>query len=171
MLNINLFIMNKLYFTFLLLGFVSFSAEGQNIVFSYNGIVFPIDINDKSDYPVSNFVEKVQLKDQEHFIFKFDTLLLAKSYHYYEDGSIWQKGVSLIEDSSMYSAGIWVTYYRNGNIMKEEELKDGKVHGFIKEYYSNGRIKSEGQYNAASKKSGEWIFYNDKGEVVKRKQY
>jgi|GEM_PF-4741713 len=37
-------------------------------------------------------------------------------------------------------------YYSNGNLRREEEIKDREFHGMIREYYENGQLKNEDQY-------------------------
>ena len=68
-------------------------------------------------------------------------------------------------------------YYENGTPAKEFSLIDKKVKKYSdKEYYENGKVKEEGysMYTPESKdykKEGEWAYYNEKGQVIKKEKY
>lgn len=65
--------------------------------------------------------------------------------------------------------GIRKTYTRDGNLLTEGYVKDGQLDG-LQKTYRNGIINVEGTYKHAVK-DGEWLFYNDKGEILKREYY
>lgn len=68
-------------------------------------------------------------------------------------------------------------YFENGNPSKEISIVDKKAKKYLeKEYYENGRVKVEGQssYKPESKnyeKEGEWAYYNEKGQLIKKEKY
>lgn len=68
-------------------------------------------------------------------------------------------------------------YFENGQPQKEFELIDKKSKKYSdKEYYENGKLKEEGymSYKPELKeyqKEGEWIYYNEKGNTVKKEKY
>ncbi len=68
-------------------------------------------------------------------------------------------------------------YYEDGSPSKEISLIDKKTKKYSdKEYYENGKVKVEGYslYDPSSKdyqKEGEWVYYNEKGQAVKKEKY
>lgn len=68
-------------------------------------------------------------------------------------------------------------FYENGNPLKEISIIDKKAKKYSeKEYYENGKIKVEGHssYKPESKdyeKEGDWAYYNEKGQLVKKEKY
>ena len=60
-------------------------------------------------------------------------------------------------------------------IIQEEKIQKAKKY-VEKEYYENGKVKVEGymHYKPESKdfqKEGEWAYYNEKGQIVKKEKY
>lgn len=68
-------------------------------------------------------------------------------------------------------------YYENGNPAHEFSLIDKKAKKYSdKEYFENGKVKVEGHshYTPEVKdylKDGDWIYYNEKGQAVKKEKY
>lgn len=68
-------------------------------------------------------------------------------------------------------------YYENGFPASELTLIDKKIKKYeAKEYYENGKLKEEGflMYKPDTKqyiKDGEWTYYNEKGEAVKKENF
>lgn len=68
-------------------------------------------------------------------------------------------------------------FYENGNPSREVSIVDKKAKKYSeKEYYENGKVKVEGHssYKPESKdyeKEGEWAYYNEKGQLVKKEKY
>ena len=56
-------------------------------------------------------------------------------------------------------------YYPNGNVSSEGNMKSGKPDGYWKSYYENGTMKSEGN-RENFKLKGQWKFYDEKGVLV-----
>ena len=86
----------------------------------------------------------------------------------------------------------WTEYYENGGINKELYYKEGIIDGIIYMYYENGKIMAKGDLKKGTglltffyengkkqqegnlineEKSGDWIFYNEKGRFVKVEEY
>ena len=42
--------------------------------------------------------------------------------------------------------GKWIYYFSNGKLFSEEEYKEGKLHGVVKNYYPNGNVTQETTY-------------------------
>lgn len=47
--------------------------------------------------------------------------------------------------------GKWVYYFSNGKVFSEEEYKDGKLDGILKNYYPNGNVTQETSYKQGEK--------------------
>jgi antitoxin component YwqK of YwqJK toxin-antitoxin module len=68
-------------------------------------------------------------------------------------------------------------YFENGNPAHEFSLIDKKAKKYSdKEYFENGKVKTEGSsyYKPESKdyqKEGDWEYYNEKGQLVKKEKY
>jgi antitoxin component YwqK of YwqJK toxin-antitoxin module len=68
-------------------------------------------------------------------------------------------------------------FYESGAPAKEFSIVDKKAKKYVeKEYYENGKVKVEGymNYKPESKdfqKEGEWAYYNEKGQIVKKEKY
>lgn len=68
-------------------------------------------------------------------------------------------------------------FYENGNPLKEISIIDKKAKKYSeKEYYENGKVKVEGHtsYKTDSQdyeKDGDWAYYNEKGQLVKKEKY
>jgi len=69
------------------------------------------------------------------------------------------------------------SYYENGLPASIFEITDKKAKKYIKkEYYENGKVKEEGPMRFRKEmrdyqKDGDWTYYNDKGEVIKKEKY
>jgi antitoxin component YwqK of YwqJK toxin-antitoxin module len=61
-------------------------------------------------------------------------------------------------------------YYSNGKIEREYEFDQGEKNGPVKEYRSNGDLYYTGQYRQ-SKPIGEWAYYSSKDIITKKEWY
>ena len=66
--------------------------------------------------------------------------------------------------------GEWKLYYDNGQLRMIAGLKAGKLDGEVKTYSYQGILRSEGRYRN-DRKEGTWVFFDDSGVEVKRKNY
>lgn len=68
-------------------------------------------------------------------------------------------------------------YYENGQAASELELIDKKAKRYMsKSYYENGKVKEEGILSLNSEKKdfekdGEWAYYNEQGQLIKKEKY
>ncbi len=62
------------------------------------------------------------------------------------------------------------SYYDNGQLKYEVNLKDGWKHGSFKSYFENGEKQFKGRYRD-DKKDGTWRIYNKKGEQIDKIKY
>ncbi|TXN37343.1 DUF3352 domain-containing protein [Flagellimonas hymeniacidonis] len=60
--------------------------------------------------------------------------------------------------------------YSNGTLRFEVELKDGLKHGRYTEFYSNGSEKISGRFKRGEQ-VGTWRYYDDAGELVRKKRF
>ena len=49
-------------------------------------------------------------------------------------------------------------------LKSEESFMDNELHGFFREYFSNGQLRMEGEYKNG-KQIGEWKFYDTDGNL------
>ncbi len=66
--------------------------------------------------------------------------------------------------------GVWVSYFENGKKWSETNFINGLRHGHSIVFYPNGRVWYFGDYTK-DKKSGEWVFYDEEGNVTKKETY
>lgn len=67
--------------------------------------------------------------------------------------------------------GKWIYYYSDGNrIFSEENYKDGKLNGPLKNYYSNGKLTEETDYKNG-KKDGVSKIYTEAGVLIEEVHY
>lgn len=66
--------------------------------------------------------------------------------------------------------GMWKLYYDNGQLRMVAGLKAGKLDGEVKAYNYQGVLRSEGTYRN-DLKEGTWIYFDDSGTEVRRKNY
>lgn len=59
-----------------------------------------------------------------------------------------------------------VEYYKNGNVKGKGLLVDGKMEGYWEWFRKNG-IKMRSGYFKADEQVGEWITYDQQGQVYK----
>ncbi|MCO4294497.1 hypothetical protein NF867_16665 [Solitalea sp. MAHUQ-68] len=62
-------------------------------------------------------------------------------------------------------------YYKTGALASVTETKDSKATGPYVSYYSNGHIETKGNFNENEQKVGEWIYYDEDGNVTKTENH
>jgi antitoxin component YwqK of YwqJK toxin-antitoxin module len=70
-------------------------------------------------------------------------------------------------------------YHCNGNLRAEYNWYTFGYTGMYKEYHANGKISVQGQYTEKptdqlvfmARKTGEWIYFDDKGKVTKKEKW
>jgi len=109
---------------------------------------------------------------------------------FHDNGNLESKGQELNGDRM----GDWLSYYENGSlrslakyksgfiIQKKEYYKTGEVSmsSFMLNgtdrmqtyyYFKNGKMQKQGVVNANNFETGEWVFYNEKGDELKTVVY
>lgn len=62
------------------------------------------------------------------------------------------------------------TYFKNGTIKSEGWVQQNQKVDYWFFYFENGKTKEQGHYEA-NKKCKWWLFHNSKGEIVKKCEY
>lgn len=109
---------------------------------------------------------------------------------YYENGNLQQKGNWV----SGKQEGLFITFYENGDTLQKGNFIKGEKNGFFRTYHEHNKIYSIIQYEndlqsgettyyyksgiveqyglfKDNKPIGSWKFYNDKGELIKSKEF
>ncbi len=58
-----------------------------------------------------------------------------------------------------------ILYYSNGSVKEIREFRDGKLNGFWKYFYTDGKLKKEGSF-LRDKEHGTWKAYDQKGSLL-----
>lgn len=66
--------------------------------------------------------------------------------------------------------GKWIYYFSDRKIFSEENYKDGKLHGILKNYYPNGKLTQESNYKNG-KRHGLSKIYTDEGVLIEELNY
>ena len=66
--------------------------------------------------------------------------------------------------------GLWEQYYVDGKLKLRGTYKAGEKQGPFKAFYNSALPMMEGQYKLGHK-DGTWIFYNEKGALLKKEFY
>jgi len=81
--------------------------------------------------------------------------------NYYKDGTLHYTGNGSYEDRD----DIWKWYSTDGILIKFETYDDNELNGKYKEFYKNGNIKIDGEYDDGEKNLDEWKCYNLDGSI------
>ena len=81
-----------------------------------------------------------------------------------------KSGDTLILENTLDKMKMVREYYRNGQIEKEKNYKDGELDGKWTYYRENGQIEIEENYKDG-KKDGKWTYYNKDGSIDKVEEY
>jgi len=84
----------------------------------------------------------------------------------YSNGQVKISGM-LISDKR---AGIWRSFFDNGNKQSQTEYINGLRSGQSIVWFKNGNIRYQGHYEA-DKKIGNWVFFQKNGQVSKEVNY
>ena len=92
---------------------------------------------------------------------------VEKSY-LYKNGIITGEGI--VKDDGDRQ-GPWKNYYPDGSLMSEGNYDNEKQTGVWKYYHSNGKIEQTGKFNKLGKFDGNWKWYFDNGLLLKEENY
>jgi antitoxin component YwqK of YwqJK toxin-antitoxin module len=86
----------------------------------------------------------------------------------YSNGFVVAEG---IYDERGYQQGKWKEYYNDGKLKSEGEYKDGKRIGEWIYYHNNGKIEQRGKFVAGGKPNGEWKWYYETGNLLREEKF
>ena len=92
---------------------------------------------------------------------------IEKAY-LYQNGVIIGEGI-VKEDGNRN--GPWKDFYPDGSLKSEGNYDNGKQTGEWKFYHSNGKIEQSGKFNKQGKFEGTWKWYFDSGQLLKEENY
>ncbi len=93
--------------------------------------------------------------------------IVEKSY-LYKNGVIIGEGI-IKEDGNRN--GPWKDYYSDGSLKAEGNYDNGKQIGEWKFYHANGKIEQTGKFNKQGKFEGKWKWYFDTGQLLREENY
>jgi hypothetical protein len=68
-----------------------------------------------------------------------------------------------------FQGNVLRTFYPEGKLQSESEVKGGKRHGRHREYYENGNLKVRGKY-ANNRPKGTWKYYTEEGKFDRKEK-
>lgn len=92
---------------------------------------------------------------------------IEKAY-LYKNGFIIGEGI-VKEDGNR--DGFWKDYFPDGSLKAEGNYDNGKQIGEWKYYHSNGKIEQIGRFSKLGKPEGLWKWYFDSGKLLKEERY
>ena len=92
---------------------------------------------------------------------------IVKSY-LYKNGIIVGEG---IEKEDGNRDGLWKDYYTDGKIKAEGNYTNGKQTGEWKFYHPNGQLEQAGKYNKQGRPDGLWKWYYESGQLLREENF
>jgi antitoxin component YwqK of YwqJK toxin-antitoxin module len=89
-------------------------------------------------------------------------------------GAVFRKGIKIadgITDDQGFRQGPWKEFYDDGKTKSEGNYLNGKQVGLWKYFYQNGKIENTGSFNKAGKTEGEWKWYYDDGSIRREESF
>ena len=98
---------------------------------------------------------------------KNDQKIKLSTKQFYKNGQLELQG-EFDKDGKRH--GSWIYNYKNGKRWSEAEYEHGLREGESAVYYENGQLRYKGKYKE-DKTAGKWLFYDEKGNIVKELMY
>ena len=130
-----------------------FAATGA---FAQEGELVSVDAETLRSYYTRN----------DNFTVEDDGSFSGNIVAYFDNGTVEETGAL----SRGTKVGTWLKYNDEGQKTGKGSYLDGKKHGEWKVWDGTGTLRIVMNYEEG-KRVGEWLFYNEKGEVIKRKDY
>ena len=89
-------------------------------------------------------------------------------------GKIYSGGLIVAEgiyDKKGHQQGKWKEYFANGKLKSEGEYIDGKRTGAWIYYYENGKIEQQGKFIAGGQPVGDWSWYYENGKILREEKF
>ena len=97
------------------------------------------------------------------------------SVEYNEDGSI--KGAKVFKEGNVVGEGLinrggklegaWKEYYDDGKLKSEGQYKSNQRVGAWKYYFKSGKTEQEGAYDDKGRLNGKWKWYFEDGKMAR----
>jgi antitoxin component YwqK of YwqJK toxin-antitoxin module len=87
---------------------------------------------------------------------------------WHEDGTLKTEGKL---NHSKKKQGQWKEYYQNGKLKSDKSFKYDELYGFCSEYYDNGQVKSSRKYGYNKSKEGTWKTFSKTGVLTSNEVY
>lgn len=127
----------------------------------------PIDTTDRRMITMQETTTKPYKLGSVYYERGSDTPYTGILYGRFDNGNL----LTMQEFVNGIGSGSWIDFDPEGRMVRKGTYSDNKVEGPVTEYYQNGKIKSVGQYLHWKNPIGEWIYYDEEGEVVLRITY
>lgn len=88
-------------------------------------------------------------------------------FEYYENGQVRMTGLTTEPD---LRAGKWMSYFQDGTPWSEHNYVDGVKDGAYLVWWPNGVKRIHGQFEKGQEK-GNWIFFDDGGNIIKEESF
>jgi antitoxin component YwqK of YwqJK toxin-antitoxin module len=129
--------------------------------------IFLAACNNRTSQNIDNSVQHDTIKTDKVAAITKDSVIKNGEYiQYYKNGVIKISGI--MKDGKR--EGLWKSFYENGSPWSETTFKNGVKNGKTITWYENEKKRYEGFYTNDSE-SGKWIFLDEKGNVVTKKDY
>ena len=86
----------------------------------------------------------------------------------YRNGQVIGEGI--VQDDGNRD-GPWKDYYPDGSLKAEGNYENGKQTGPWKYYHANGKTEQSGRYSKQGKPDGTWLWYFESGQLLKEENY
>jgi antitoxin component YwqK of YwqJK toxin-antitoxin module len=86
----------------------------------------------------------------------------------YKNGIIIGEGI--VKDDGNRN-GSWKDFYPDGSLKSEGNYDNGKQVGEWKYYHANGKLEQTGKFNKQGKFDGTWKWYFDSGQLIREEHY
>ncbi|RYZ54881.1 MAG: tetratricopeptide repeat protein, partial [Sphingobacteriales bacterium] len=141
------------------------TIQGKAYSYRLNGHLKEITTYDAEGNEITE--ETFTYNGQPHIRTKFLTGKESELVYLHKNGHEQQK---LRIKNDKVSDGKYQTYYVNGKLSREMDIKDGKLHGVMREYYENGQLREEIEYRNGDR-HGKYTSWYDDGQKEDEYQY
>lgn len=99
---------------------------------------------------------------------QYDSAGMIEKTMLYKNGFVAGEGI-VKEDGNRH--GPWKDYYPDGSLKAEGNYDNGKQTGLWKFYYPGGKIEQTGKYSKSGKLEGTWKWYFDSGQLHREENF
>lgn len=120
--------------------------------------------NESKELKTISVHENGKPKGQDVYVLSHGKRWLKGYRELHENGSVKIQGDL---DENGKRTGIWKSFYDDGTSWSVGEFSNGIEVGEKKTWYSNGKLRYQGQMKAG-KAHGTWVFWDEKGEKTEK---